>query len=319
MTSNEKIAVVVGGVGVAYFVFGGSASAAPAKKLAAVPALKKATPASALSSLLRPATGGTTSSGRPSGTATLPTPPDVTPRPPAPPVSPKAPTDAGPSDWADAFATNDDNVNSGLNPNGPSTVPSGPLTYSDGSTIDLNAVDPNTGQQLFVVPTQPDGGDSQGLIRDATDWSAGGDGGDVDEATPTVTATIYGATVDAGVDVTSVPASETTVASGGPAGFDSWDDYYAQEAASAEATTPPASTVTSDFPSTWSDGGDTGNIVIDTGGDPTVVVDNPPGPPDDTGGDDIIDLAQANAAFDWSDLVIEYGTGYFDPQTGEWY
>lgn len=188
MTNNEKIAAVIGAGGVAYFLFGsGTAAATPLAKPAA-------TSPSTLASILKalgsagsafgigapggagPSAGGGSSSGLP------------------------AAADIGPS-WADW----NNNTDNGLNADG--TIASGPLSFSDGTTVDLNLIDPSTGMQVFQVPTQES--DPSGFIQDAidnpppdnsapaddgstdtfsdptpidtttsTDWSAGGDGGD---------------------------------------------------------------------------------------------------------------------------------------------
>lgn len=43
---------------------------------------------------------------------------------------------------------------------------SGPLSFSDETTVDLNLINPDTGDTFFQVPTQPDGGDSSGILAD---------------------------------------------------------------------------------------------------------------------------------------------------------
>lgn len=171
LTHNEKIAVVVGGAGLAYFLF------APKTAAASVLAKPPATSPSTLASLLKAlgSAGNAFGIGTPGG---------------AGPSSSGAGSSSpgsfnvGPS-WDD-FNNNTDN---GLNADG--TIASGPLSFSDGTTVDLNLIDPDTGMQYFQVPTQD--GDSSGFIQDAEDNppadfavdDAGDDGTDTTTADPT--------------------------------------------------------------------------------------------------------------------------------------
>lgn len=83
----------------------------------------------------------------------------------------------GPLSSLDAFWRNLTSDN-GLNFDG--SIASGPLSYEDGTTVDLNLVDPTTGQQAFQVPDQPNGGDASGLLAWAygslDEWSTTPDG-----------------------------------------------------------------------------------------------------------------------------------------------